>query len=77
MSRVFYQSHECQGFRAKVTIEWSMPETVDADLLPAWRTEAAEDIADSILAFSGRKMRDMVQAMRGYSAQSPADREGK
>lgn len=65
-SRIFYQSHECEGFRAKVTIEWSMP--VDGDLLPAWRAETAEDIADSILAFSGRKMRDMVQAMRGFSA---------
>jgi hypothetical protein len=76
MTRIFYQSHECEGFRAKVTIEWSMPDTVDGDLLPKWRTETAEDIADSILAFSGRKMRHMVQAMRGYTpAHPPAGRE--
>jgi hypothetical protein len=53
--RTFYQSHECDGFRAKVTIEWSMPRNVDADRLPAQRTLDAEDIADSILAFSGEK----------------------
>jgi hypothetical protein len=64
--RNFHQSHECAGFRAKVTIEWSTPEEIDLDLLPAWRSEMTEDIADSILAFSGPKMRDMVQAMRGY-----------
>lgn len=66
-ARTFYQSHECAGFRAKVTIEWSMPEEIDPDLLPAWRHDTAEEIADSILAFSGKKMRDMVQAMRGYT----------
>jgi hypothetical protein len=75
-SRTFFQSHECAGYRAKVTIEWSMPKDVDADLLPAWRTSTAEDIADSVLAFSGRKMRDMVQAMRGYTV-TPADGGGK
>lgn len=66
MTRTFYQSHECEGFRAKVTIEWSMPEKLDPDLLPPWREEMATDIADGILAFSGRRMRQMVQAMRGY-----------
>jgi len=67
--REYYQTHVCEGYRAKVTIEWSMPDTVDADLLPAWRKEVAEEIADSILAFSGKKIRDMVQAMRGYTPQ--------
>ena len=74
-ARTFYQSHECAGFRAKVTIEWSMPEDVDFDRLPSWRTGTAEDIADSILAFSGRKMRDMVQAMRGYAPRTPQEGE--
>lgn len=59
-NRSFYQSHECEGFRAKVTIEWDIPPTADER-----RLTEAEDIADSILAFSGKKMRDMVQAMRG------------
>lgn len=60
--KTFYQSHECDGYRAKVTIEWSFP----SDIEPSWRSLEAEDIADSILSFSGKKMRDMVQAMRGY-----------
>jgi len=69
-TRTFYQSHECEGFRAKVTIEWSMPTDVDPDHLPAWRAQTAEDIADSVLAFSGRRMRQMVQAMRGHTISS-------
>ena len=67
VAREFHQIHECEGYRAKVTIEWSMPAHIDGDLLPAWRKEYAEQIADSILAFSGKQMRDMVQAMRGYT----------
>lgn len=65
-NKIFYQSHSCGGFSAKVTIEWSIPEQVDETSLPEWRMQDAEDIADNILAFAGKRMRDMVQAMRGY-----------
>lgn len=67
--RTFYQSHSCEGFRAKVTIEWDIPETSDETVI-RHRIEAAEDIADSILRFSGNKMRDMVQVMRGFTVTS-------
>ncbi len=70
-TRTFYQSHECAGFRAKVTVEWSFPKDIDADLLPAARISNAESIADSILVLSGPKMRSMVQAMRGYVVTEP------
>lgn len=70
MTRMYYQSHECEGFRAKITIEWDIPKKVDETAIPG-RIAAAEDIADSILAFSGKKMRDMVQSMRGYSLSRP------
>lgn len=69
MTRTFYQSHECEGFRAKVTIEWDIPKKIDETAIPN-RIAVAEDIADAILAFSGKRMRDMVQAMRGYSVPS-------
>lgn len=65
-NRVFYQSHACAGFRAKVTIEWDIPAKAEEVDLKG-RIALAEDIADQILAFSGKRMRDMVQVMRGYS----------
>jgi hypothetical protein len=65
MTRSFYQSHSCDGFSAKVTIEWMVPKKVDIDMIPN-RMQRAEDIADAILGFSGPKMRDMVQELRGY-----------
>lgn len=64
-SRTFYQSHECEGFHARVTIEWGIPPRCD-EVFIADRLAVAEDIADSILGFAGKKMRDMVQTMRGY-----------
>lgn len=68
-NRSFYQSHECAGFRAKVTIEWDIPATAEEVYIKD-RIAAAEDIADAILAFSGKRMRDMVQIMRGYAISS-------
>ncbi len=65
-NRTFYQSHECEGFRAKITIEWDIPPKVEETAI-ARRIAVAEDIADAILAFSGKRMRDMVQIMRGMS----------
>lgn len=67
----FYQSHQCEGYHAKVTIEWSTPKDVEADLLPASRMQNAEAIAESTLTFSGPRMRDMVRAMRGYAPSPP------
>jgi hypothetical protein len=61
-AKTFYQSHECEGYRAKITIEWEFPHEIE----PAWRSLEAEEIADAILRYSGPKMRDMVQVMRGY-----------
>lgn len=72
-NRSFYQSHECAGFRAKITIEWDIPPKSE-EIYIMDRLAAAEDIADAILAFSGKRMRDMVQVMRGYSIPSTQDR---
>lgn len=69
MTWSFYQSHECEGFRAKVTIEWDIPKKIDETAIPG-RIAIAEDIADEVLAFSGKRIRDMVQAMRGYPVTS-------
>ncbi len=69
-ARTFYQSHECEGFRAKVTIEWDIPEMHETVM--NYRLDAAEDIADQIMAFAGKRMRDMVQTMRGRQSQKNA-----
>ncbi len=69
MTRTFYQSHVCEGFRAKLTIEWDIPPKCEETVI-AHRIAAAEDIADAILAFAGPRMIHMVQAMRGYSVPS-------
>lgn len=60
--KTFYQSHTCDGYSAKVIIEWSFPHEME----PSWRSLEAEDVADAILRHAGPKIRDMVQAMRGY-----------
>jgi hypothetical protein len=65
-NRTYFQSHSCEGFSARVTIEWDIPPTSDETVIAA-RIAAAEDIADQILAAAGGKVRDMVQTMRGYS----------
>jgi hypothetical protein len=63
--RDFYQSHECEGYRAKILIEWSTPDNILLEILPPWRMREAEEIADSIMGFAGPKIRDIVQRMRG------------
>jgi hypothetical protein len=68
--RTFYQTHSCEGFSAKVTIEWDIPPTSDEIAIRA-RIAAAEDIADDILKMAGGKMRDMVQTMRGQTPFRP------
>src|SRR6185312_12493297 len=67
-NKQFYQSHECDGFWARVTIEWSIPERVDETTIKH-RIQDAEDIADQILGFAAHRIRDMVQAMRGVTSE--------
>ena len=64
-TRSIFQSHECAGYSAKVTIEWTVPARVDADQLPAWRLGKAEEIAEDLLAKLGPQTMEMVKAMRG------------
>lgn len=59
MKNMYYQYHESGGYKAKVTIEWEIPNNVDAK-----RLNSGAEIADKILEFSGPKTRDIVQAMR-------------
>ena len=66
INKSFYQSHECEGFRAKVTIEWSIPEHIEETNLPQWRMEDALNTADNILSYAAPKIRNMVQSMRGF-----------
>lgn len=63
-----FQSHECDGYRAKVTIEWELPEDVEFALLPPQRRADTEEIADAIASFAFPRVRNMVMAMRGYSS---------
>jgi len=56
------------GFRARVTIEWSIPERVDETTI-THRIQDAEDIADQILGFAAHRVRNMVQAMRGVTSE--------
>lgn len=58
----FWQSHNCNGYRAEITIEWSVPEGVE--LLPE-RAAAAEEIADESLSVLARRPFELVQAMQG------------
>ena len=59
--RMFYQSHESAGYRAKMTVEWSWPD--DKDPPQEWLNRA-EEIAEEVSAAFG-KTYDMVLAMRG------------
>lgn len=61
-TRSYFQSHHVDGYRARVTIEWEMPEDIDP-IGASW--ERAEDIADKVLAYAGPRMRDIVRSMRG------------
>jgi hypothetical protein len=60
----FWQTHDCSGYRAKVTIEWSAPENIE--LLPE-RAEDAEAIADDIMAKLAPGPLEIVRAMMGRS----------
>lgn len=59
MKNMYYQSHTCDGYSAKIIIEWEIPENTHDKCL-----ELPEYIASEILKFSGPKTRDMVNKMR-------------
>lgn len=60
----YWQSHNCNGYRAEVTIEWLTPEGVE--LLPE-RDAIASGIADDALAKVAPAAFELVQAMQGRS----------
>lgn len=64
MRREFYQTHDCSGYRCRVSIEWDTPR--DVELTPE-RQAAAEEIADVAMAALMRKPLEVVQAMMGRS----------
>lgn len=61
VKRSFYQTHECGGYRAAITIEWSHPDRG----YNGEHVSRAEDVADEIIAEAGPQMREIVQTMRG------------
>lgn len=61
-SRSFCQSHDCEGFRAKVTVEWFWPENSEP---PQEWLNRAEEIAEEAFATAGPKTYDISLALRG------------
>lgn len=66
MRKEFWQSHDCSGYRAKISIEWETPRGVDE--LAGDRQADAEVIADQALAALARKPLEIVQAMMGRTS---------
>ena len=58
----FFQSHQQNGYRAKITIEWSCPE--DVELLPE-RAGNAKYLAAEALEATFKKPLQIVAAMLG------------
>lgn len=63
MRREFWQSHDCSGYRARISIEWDTPR--DVEELAGDRAARAEEIAADVLAALGPKPFEIVQAMMG------------
>lgn len=59
MKNMYYHYHECQGYKAKITVEWEVPNNHDKE-----RLILAEDTADDILGYAGPRMKEMVAKMR-------------
>jgi len=59
MKNMYYQYHECQGYSARVTIEWEIPDEHEKG-----RLLLAEPTADEILAYAGPRMKEIVAKMR-------------
>lgn len=58
----FWQSHDCNGYRAKVTIEWEWP---DGEVASQGWLNRAEEIAEEAFSKSGPSVRLIVLAMQG------------
>lgn len=60
----FWQSHECGGYSAKVTVEWHVPDNLTDE---AWNIADARGAqeAEEIFARLGPKTAEIVQRMRG------------
>lgn len=61
--RMYFQSHECAGYSAKVTIEWHVPDGLTEEYANVAGARA-EEIADDLISKLGPKTYEMVQAMR-------------
>lgn len=70
MRREFWQSHDCSGYRARISIEWETPRGVEE--LAGDRDARAEEIAADVLAHLGPKPFEIVQAMMGRTTPKPA-----
>ena len=66
----FFQSHEQNGYRAKVTIEWSWPDDVT---LVEPREVNAEFIAGEALEATFMKPMEIVAAMLGKTVRTVAE----
>lgn len=66
MRREFWQTHDCSGYRAKISIEWETPRGVEE--LAGDRGAQAEEIATEVLAKLAPKPLEIVQAMMGRTA---------
>lgn len=58
----YYISHSCEGYRAKVTVEWSITDEKDS-----LHMDKAEEIADNAITSIAAVPRLIVQVMRGFS----------
>jgi hypothetical protein len=66
----FFQSHEQNGYRAKITIEWSWPEDIDP-VEP--RENNAEFLAAEALDATFKKPLEIVAAMLGKLSRRASD----
>ena len=64
INKSYYQSYFCDGYTAKVTIEWSYPLNLSEN---SQALKDAEEIADKIMSYSAPLIRPLVQKMRGYT----------
>jgi hypothetical protein len=63
MRREYWQSHDCSGYRARISVVWETPNDVESLADP--HNVAAEKIAEDVLAALAPKPLEIVQAMMG------------
>lgn len=66
----FFQSHEQNGYRAKVTVEWSWPDNIEE--LAKNREADAEYLAAEALDATFMKPMQIVAAMLGKTVRNPS-----